>query len=369
MFSQVQDIRDAWIAKREALLSDALLLAGHFSPASQEDLRSFAKALAHVFNQREYLFRDAFFHCWLDDLKTSLLDVVEGRVQVWDQSILGAGRAILETLRSTPNSEQLVDGHANLPRSGHIKILNREAAIIHRTELDYELDWNFALDEKKWVASLTEALKLIERHEPSRQLVRAFASYIAPLGTRSSTQNISFSVRKFPNVIFKNDELSHHLFAETLVHECDHQFYYALEELYPLWSTDTARTEAYFYSPWRDDPRPLDGILRGLSAFTRVCEFYASILPDLDKDATETMGQLLVTRLTQCRIGLEALLAQDAFTEVGWTYLREMGSVLTSNHARVALFANYSRWHRRALECTEAHQVAWQGRYVHPQDA
>ena len=59
--------------------------------------------------------------------------------------------------------------------------------------------------------------------------------------------------------------------AATLVHEFQHAKLSALQNVIPL---HTSTREASFYSPWRDDPRPLWGLMHGAYAFLGVTDFW-----------------------------------------------------------------------------------------------
>jgi HEXXH motif-containing protein len=60
-------------------------------------------------------------------------------------------------------------------------------------------------------------------------------------------------------------------FALALVHEFQHAKLSALLDLAPL---HHARPDVRYYAPWRDDPRPLGGLLQGVYAFLGVTDFW-----------------------------------------------------------------------------------------------
>jgi hypothetical protein len=60
-------------------------------------------------------------------------------------------------------------------------------------------------------------------------------------------------------------------FAITLVHEFQHAKLSAALDLAPL---HTAGTEAIYYAPWREDPRPLGALLHGIYAHLGVAQFW-----------------------------------------------------------------------------------------------
>ncbi|MEU9477494.1 HEXXH motif domain-containing protein [Streptomyces sp. NPDC048191] len=60
-------------------------------------------------------------------------------------------------------------------------------------------------------------------------------------------------------------------FAAVLTHEAQHSKLSALLHMYSLHTPDVTRR---FHVPWRDDPRPLRGVLHGVYAFTGVARFW-----------------------------------------------------------------------------------------------
>lgn len=60
-------------------------------------------------------------------------------------------------------------------------------------------------------------------------------------------------------------------FAAILTHEVQHSKLSALMHMYSL---HTRENEPRLYAPWRDDPRPLSGMLHGVYAFTAVARFW-----------------------------------------------------------------------------------------------
>ncbi|UGY94487.1 HEXXH motif domain-containing protein [Streptomyces gobiensis] len=79
-------------------------------------------------------------------------------------------------------------------------------------------------------------------------------------------------------------------FAAALTHEIQHSKLSALTHMYSLHSEEN---ENRLYAPWRDDPRPLRGMLQGVYAFTGVARFwYGSILRrSLAEEGTMMLAQ------------------------------------------------------------------------------
>ncbi|MFE9022001.1 HEXXH motif domain-containing protein [Streptomyces sp. NPDC007808] len=62
--------------------------------------------------------------------------------------------------------------------------------------------------------------------------------------------------------------------AATLVHEFQHTKLGGLLHLTPLLTGSPGENGELWYAPWRDDPRPIDGLLQGIYAFMGVTGFW-----------------------------------------------------------------------------------------------
>ena len=68
--------------------------------------------------------------------------------------------------------------------------------------------------------------------------------------------------------------------ADTFIHEMAHSRLFALEDCGTFFdeaACDPVADERY-YSPWRDDPRPLRGVLHGVYVYVPVCVFWQRLL-------------------------------------------------------------------------------------------
>jgi HEXXH motif-containing protein len=105
---------------------------------------------------------------------------------------------------------------------------------------------------------------------------------------------------------------SEHLVAEALVHETAHVKLDALDHLAPLLENGE---EEGFRHPWREDIRPLRGVLLGAHAFLNVALFYqrmveAGISPD---ESTREIDQ----RRREVAEALDILDKHAVFTPAG----------------------------------------------------
>lgn len=87
----------------------------------------------------------------------------------------------------------------------------------------------------------------------------------------------SSSSNAVPGAIWVTDDEHPAILAEQIVHECTHTLLFLLQEHDPLIDPEVHADgwgPPLVYSPWRDDPRPIAGLLHGAVVFTRVAFFH-----------------------------------------------------------------------------------------------
>lgn len=105
------------------------------------------------------------------------------------------------------------------------------------------------------------------------------------------------------------------LIAEQLTHEVSHAHLFALQESDPLLAAEAHGDgwgEPLVYSPWRDDARPLNGLLHGAVVFSRVAWLHAGLA-----DQFETSRRRLSAIGPQVRAALAGLARHATMTPVG----------------------------------------------------
>ncbi|WP_048584308.1 HEXXH motif domain-containing protein [Streptomyces viridochromogenes] len=131
-------------------------------------------------------------------------------------------------------------------------------------------------EARAWRSSLAEAWDILQRDEPTFvDALRRGLMSITPLprGERFRPYSSS-SAEAFGGLnISLSDEGAE--LAATLVHEFQHVKLGALTHLAPLVrQPETEEQPDLFRAPWRDDPRPLEGMLHGIYAFLGVTRFW-----------------------------------------------------------------------------------------------
>ncbi|HKT00706.1 MAG TPA: HEXXH motif domain-containing protein [Rugosimonospora sp.] len=126
---------------------------------------------------------------------------------------------------------------------------------------------------RRWQSTLDEAWKLLVHHHPERASALAEGlRVLAPLPEGEPFRPPSASAEDaFGSALASMPESSTQL-ASTLIHEFQHNKLGAVLHLFDLQTSDSS---TLFYAPWRDDPRPLGGMLQGVYAFVAVAQFWA----------------------------------------------------------------------------------------------
>ncbi|MBG0853749.1 HEXXH motif domain-containing protein [Streptomyces spinoverrucosus] len=128
-----------------------------------------------------------------------------------------------------------------------------------------------------WSALLAEAWEILRRDDPvTAGAMRRGLMSVAPTSARERFRPFSCtSAAAFGGVVASHPDDAVQL-AATLMHEFQHIKLGALINLGPLTEPPggPAPSEELFYAPWRDDPRPLGGLLQGIYAFLGVARLW-----------------------------------------------------------------------------------------------
>ena len=123
------------------------------------------------------------------------------------------------------------------------------------------------------------ALELIDRHCPAtfehfRKVIRLMALKSSEVGDYS---NISHS--DLPGSFVVTVANDPYLMADFFIHEFHHNRFFFVEELGAFFADerDNLMTRGEYYSPFRDDLRPLHGIFHGLYVYLAVWRFWYAV--------------------------------------------------------------------------------------------
>jgi HEXXH motif-containing protein len=149
-------------------------------------------------------------------------------------------------------------------------------------------------------------------------------------------------------------------FAEALVHEMQHSKLNALLGMVKLTDDDHARR---YLAPWRDDPRPLVGVIHGIYAFTCGVEFWVrqeATTGEVD-EARRTAFHIAFRR-SQVRRALHTLKASGHLTQPGHTLVDAVSDRL----AVCEQLPVSTELSRTVTMLIDDHQALWRLRHVRP---
>jgi hypothetical protein len=357
VFCEIEVADEHWIARRESSLRDVTLVLGELDGECAQMMNALIDHLLTInMLDKSRLVKSPAFQKALRTLTDDILGVYDSTDEASATNVCIRLRESVKALGTVIATDF---GLSELPKVGWIQIVTGATAAQFNAGSEYGIEIDSTIDVPSWETATRSALELIALSHDNYTLVQTFVSYIVPLKQREVVQNLSFSSREMPNVIFKNNEVSPLRFGETLVHEADHQFFYALEECHMFWTIEPRFQAAAHFSPWRDDSRPLDGILRGLSAFTRVALYYVGVLRNDFDHFVEVAGPLLMQRIVECMDAASTLTQSEQLSLAGTAYVYELTGALRKAEQSVTIHQDYVKWRFDALTTLATRREKW----------
>jgi HEXXH motif-containing protein len=191
-----------------------------------------------------------------------------------DGTLTGAhGKKIIDPARSS-DSSHLIERVRHLTASRDGLALTLEFDDLDTYRDCHMLGASGRVPEKEvdeWSRALSDGWAiLVSRHRDTAELIASHLQTLVPLSPRGRS-GLSATSHHAPGAVMLTRPPDAVAFASTLVHELHHTKLCLAMELAPLSDPWSGRS---FYSPWRDDPRPLIGVLHGLYAGTGVADFW-----------------------------------------------------------------------------------------------
>ncbi len=188
---------------------------------------------------------------------------------------------------------------------------------------------------------LSQALAATARFAPeSFRLLADEYRVVAPKTPTGSYSNTTFST--LPGAMVLSVVANPLEMADRIVHELHHDRLFCIEDLHPLLEQegeDPGNGERY-YSPWREDPRPLRGILHGLYVYLAVGRFWLGIfqdkdMPDVPDDYPVVASERLRRILGQLDCAASQLESHAHFTPFGTGIFDQLRKDLGTLRAKV----------------------------------
>lgn len=182
-----------------------------------------------------------------------------------------------------------------------------------------------------WQRGLSDAWRiLVHDHPYYAEAIGAALTAVVPLAAARPDRGINATSRESFGAVAVSETRDPVILASVLVHEGQHAKLNAVLDLIPLSQPDQAR----YYAPWREDPRPIDGLLHGAYAYLGVSDFWRvqSLVPVAPH---RSYAQLEFARWSDCTArAAETLLDSGSLTAAGIRFVHGMRDTLrTWNYA------------------------------------
>ena len=178
-----------------------------------------------------------------------------------------------------------------------------------------------------WSAAFRQAWPLLDTHHPVVAAeVAAAVKVIVPRRVPSRGVVSSSSAETFGAVALSQPPDACTL-AEILSHEMQHLKLAALQDVVMLTEPDDGRR---FYAPWRDDPRPIAGLLQGAYAFLGISGFWRRQRHH-EQGAAEIQAHAAYARWRAATsLAIETLSSSGRLTEAGTEFAQGMARTLSA---------------------------------------
>ncbi|MCH0565702.1 MULTISPECIES: HEXXH motif-containing putative peptide modification protein [unclassified Streptomyces] len=215
---------------------------------------------------------------------------------------------------------------------------------------------------RAWRSGTTGALRLLRARHPGHAAeVVAGLRALVPLPAAGGDVHRSGSAAEMFGGVALTLPASAAALAETLVHEVQHSKLVAVMHLVDLLDpAPHAQRQRLLYAPWRDDPRPLSGLLHGTYAFLSVARFWFVEAQAARTAPERHRAQVRCARWREAAAEAAATLLahEDGLTHTGHRFVAVMHAAL-AELSEVPLPAAAVREARRHAE---GHRVRWMAR-------
>jgi len=214
---------------------------------------------------------------------------------------------------------------------------------------------------RAWENSLGYAWGILVRHHPGYAgAIGAGLVAIVPMITTRSNRGVNATSRESfgaAAISTVNDPVT---LAVGILHEFQHSKLNAMLDMIMLHRPDHKR----YYAPWRQDPRPIDGLLHGAYAHIGVCDFWR-VQAALTTTPFPAYAQMEFARWSD-RTGrvLDALLDSNSLTPVGEHFALRMRARLQGWPETVPEAPG-----RLAQIAAADHRLSWRLRNLRPDAA
>ncbi|MGW8885369.1 FxsB family cyclophane-forming radical SAM/SPASM peptide maturase [Streptomyces sp. NPDC055749] len=208
-------------------------------------------------------------------------------------------------------------------------------------------------EAKLWSEDLAEAWSLIVRELPLYAPgVAAGLRAVTPLHAPDGS-DVSAASREAFGAIGAARPVTPDLLALLIVHEFQHVKLGAVLDSHDLYDPDQGGR--LFYAPWRDDPRPLDGLMQGTYAHIAVTDFWRVRRQSASGPAARAAQAQFARWREQTAAAVDELAGSGALTPLGRRFVEGMGETVagwTQEKVPQAALAE-------ARRAAEIHRASW----------
>jgi uncharacterized protein len=173
-----------------------------------------------------------------------------------------------------------------------------------------------------WQRHFQAAWRQIEREYPDyAAAIAAGLTVLTPLAAAGQDRDISATARHAFGAVAAALPADPATLALLLMHEFQHVKLGAVLDLYDLYDPTDDRL---FHAPWRDDLRPLEGLLQGTYAHLAVTDFWRVRQQMTSGPTAEAAGQRFAYWHAHTRAAIETLSDSGSLTPLGTRFVDEM---------------------------------------------
>jgi uncharacterized protein len=175
----------------------------------------------------------------------------------------------------------------------------------------------------RWQRSFEDAWHEIRRDHPAYAVaIAAGLSVLMPLSPHPQNLDISATARHAFGAVAAALPDDPATLALLLIHEFQHVKLGAVLDLYDLYDPADRRL---FHAPWREDLRPLEGLLQGTYAHLAVTDFWRVRQQVTEGAAAETAAERFAHWHDHTRDAIRTLASSGSLTPLGERFVSEMG--------------------------------------------
>ncbi|WP_067721530.1 HEXXH motif domain-containing protein [Nocardia yamanashiensis] len=216
-----------------------------------------------------------------------------------------------------------------------------------------------AAQSRQWQADFASAWALLTHEMPACATpMRKALRSLAPLTTHPVVDATSHTAAIGVGCVYTTAPADPCQLALTLVHEIQHTKFNLLIDQVELFTADP---EPRFYAPWRDDPRPIHGLMHGIYAFFGVTDFWRTHRHSECHGELQSHADFELWRL-QVGMAIDQALASGLLTEAGTRFLTTLSAAMRpwARERVPAAARGAARW------SATAHETFWRVRNLVP---